>query len=241
VSGAGERLPWRAVSAGALVGAVFAAVVMLIVLGIASPVGRADAPVTPTAPVAAAEETPRVTVIGDSWAEGIGATGLHGYAILAGQQLNWEYTVLGVGGSGYLNDGPGSTFADRIRQAVDSDPDVIVVQGSVNDRDGDPEDLTGAALRTLTQLRAQADSATEIVVIGAFQTPGYGTKTVTRINDALETAADHAGVDFVDPVVGDWIDPDDDLLWADENHPNDVGHQMIANRLKTLLQELLQH
>jgi acyl-CoA thioesterase-1 len=229
------------VSVGAVVGAVFAAVVMLIVIGVVSPVGRADAPVTPTTPVAAAEETSRVTVIGDSWAEGIGATGLHGYAVLAGQQLNWEYTVLGVGGSGYVNDGPGSTFADRIRQAVDSDPDVIVVEGSVNDRDSKPRALTDAALRTLTQLRAQADPATEIVVIGAFQTPGYGAKTVNTINDALEAAAHHAGVDFVDPVADHWIDAHDDLLWADENHPNDVGHQLVADRLKTLLQQLLPH
>jgi lysophospholipase L1-like esterase len=239
VSEAGERLSWRAVSVGALVGAVLATVVMLIVFGISSPVGRADAPVTPTTPVAVTEDTPRITVIGDSWAEGIGATGLHGYAILAGQQLNWDYTVLGVGGTGYVNDGPGSTFADRIRQAVDSDPDVIVVEGSVNDRDSDTEDLTAAALRTLTQLRAQADPETQVVVIGAFQTPGYGAKTVTRINHALEAAADHAGVDFVDPVAAHWIDPTDDLLWADENHPNDVGHQRIADRLKALLRELL--
>jgi lysophospholipase L1-like esterase len=214
---------------------------MLIVLGVASPVGRADAPVTATTPVAATEETPRVTVIGDSWAEGIGATGLHGYAVLAGQQLDWEYTVLGVGGSGYVNDGPGSTFADRIRQAVDSDPDVIVVEGSVNDRDSSADVLTPAALRTLTQLHAQAGPDVQIVVIGAFQTPGYGAKTVEKINDALEVAAEHAGVEFVDPAADHWIDPADDLLWADENHPNDVGHQMIADRLKTLLRELLPH
>jgi lysophospholipase L1-like esterase len=221
------------------VGAVLAAVVMLLVLGVASPVGRADAPVTATTPVAATEETPRVTVIGDSWAEGIGATGLHGYAVLAGQQLDWNYTVLGVGGSGYVNDGPGSTFADRIRQAVDSDPDVLVVEGSVNDRDSDPAVLTRAALRTLTQLRAQAGPDVEIVVIGAFQTPGYGATTVGKINDALEIAAEHVGVEFVDPAADHWIDPADDLLWADENHPNDVGHQVIADRLKTLLRELL--
>jgi lysophospholipase L1-like esterase len=224
---------------GALVGAVLAAVVMLLVLGVSSPVVRADSPVPATTPVAATEESPRVTVIGDSWAEGKGATGMHGYAVLAGQQLGWEYTVLGVSGSGYVNDGPGSTFADRIRQAVDSDPDVLVVEGSVNDRDSSPERLTAAALRTLTQLRAQADPEVPIVVIGAFQTPGYDAKTVGRINHALEIAAEHVGLDFVDPAAEHWIDPADRLLWADENHPNDVGHQLIADRLKTLLRALL--
>src|SRR3954470_14591190 len=53
------------------------------------------------APPGLAAGAPSVTFVGDSWTEGVGATGMRGYAVLTCEQLGWECHVLGVGGSGY--------------------------------------------------------------------------------------------------------------------------------------------
>jgi lysophospholipase L1-like esterase len=184
-----------------------------------------------------AEEQPRVTFIGDSWTVGVGATGEYGYAMLTADQLGWRYAALGVGGSGYTRPGlTNSTFDDRVDMAVATDPDIIVVQGSVNERRSTPNMIAEAALATLTRLRAEADPDTEILVVGSTYVPGSADTTIDWINDAIEGAALQAGVPFVNPATEGWLDPADPAEWADVHHPNDLGHQLLADRLE---QELL--
>jgi lysophospholipase L1-like esterase len=38
---------------------------------------------------------------------------------------------------------------------------------------------------------------------------------------------------------GDRADPDDPRLWSDTIHPDDLGHQLIADRLAPVLQAAL--
>src|SRR5215212_4398175 len=93
---------------------------------------------------------PRVVFIGDSWTEGAGATGWKGFASLTGERLGWTSEVLGVGGSGYVSRGVGrSTFRQRIDPALDFGPDVVVVQGSINEYQTALPVLATAARRTL--------------------------------------------------------------------------------------------
>jgi lysophospholipase L1-like esterase len=180
-----------------------------------------------------------VVFLGDSWTEGIGATGLRGYAVLTPEQLTWNYQVLGVGGSGYLATGRGSVFEQRIEEAVHNHPDVIVVQGSLNDRIGTSSALQSAALHMLSRLRAAADRKTRILVLGASYTPTWGPSTIDPINAAVSDAASQVGLRFVDPAREDWTDPENATIWADGNHPNDAGHQLVADHLETILSELV--
>ena len=233
------RPPWWAVGVSGIGCALLTGFVTAGVVSGRSPSsapGAESAVAAPELPV----EPPVVTFVGDSWTEGIGASDLHGYADLAAEQLGWDYYVLGVGGSGYTQPGRGSTFDDRVERAVSTDPDVLVVQGSINDRRATPHDLELAALRTLGHLRSAIDADTSVLVLGAAYTPGLGRPVDDRINDAVAEAADRAGFRFVDPTVGDWNDPGVSEIWADDAHPNDVGHQVLADRLAPLLESSLQ-
>ena len=82
-------------------------------------------------------EQPRVLVFGDSWTYGSAASlPTLGYAYVLGERLGWETTVDGVRGSGYLKPGPdGGSYGERIA-ALDPalDPDLVIVEGSINDR-----------------------------------------------------------------------------------------------------------
>jgi lysophospholipase L1-like esterase len=183
--------------------------------------------------VPAVEERPSVTFIGDSWAVGVGATAQRGYAVLTGEQLGWTYQALGVSGSGYTQGGgAGITFDQRVDRAVATGADIIVVQGSLNERNSTAEALAPAALATLRRLRAAAHPRTEILVVGSSYAPGTPNATIDAINSAVGDAAARVGLPFVNPAAENWIDATDPALWADPNHPNDAGHRLVADRLE---------
>jgi lysophospholipase L1-like esterase len=123
---------------------------------------RAAAAVQPV--VVAEEEQTSATFLGDSWTVGEGATALRGYAVLVGEQLGRHYHLLGVGGSGYTRPGFGSTFDQRVDQAVGTEPDVLVVQGTLNGQRTPLEQLAPAAQATLARLRTAVDEDTVVLV-----------------------------------------------------------------------------
>jgi lysophospholipase L1-like esterase len=233
-----RRAPWWAVVVSGLAGALVAVLVMALTG--TGQVNAHEAAATKPAQVTT-RVTHSVTFIGDSWTEGFGATALRGYAVLTAEQLGWNYEVLGVGGSGYSVPGRGSTFGERVDHAVAGDPDVIVVQGSLNERTSTPQALTAAADETLTRLRAEADPHTRILVVAASYTPGTPNATIDWINRAIRGAAARAGLQFVDPAAQDWTDPHDAAIWSDGNHPDDAGYQLIADRLEPLLMALVRN
>jgi lysophospholipase L1-like esterase len=228
------RPPWWAVIVSGLCGALLAGLVAVLSAGGSSPV-QAAAAERPVADAGDAVEVPVVTFVGDSWTEGVGATALRGYAVLTAEQLGWDATVLGVGGSGYVQPGRGSTFDQRVERAVATDPDVLVVQGSLNERRTPLDQLEPATLMTLAHLRSAVDDDTVVLVVGSSYTPGTDRAVIDGINDTIAAAAERAGVTFVDPAEENWTDPADAGIWADPNHPDDAGHQQIADRLAPLL------
>lgn len=222
--------PWWAVVVSGCCGAVIA--------GSFLTVASADQPeVRSAAAQGPAADPPSVVFVGDSWTAGTGATALRGYAELTGEALGWDYHVLGVSGSGYARVGDGSTFDQRIDRAVAIDSDVIVVQGSLNERHSPLEVLAPAATATLRRLAVEAGEDTEVVVLGAAYNPGTPTATMDGINRTIETAADAAGLPFVDVAALNWTDPADPSIWADPIHVNDAGHRLIADRLEELLRD----
>jgi lysophospholipase L1-like esterase len=194
----------------------------------------------PLAQASAADpDQPVVAFIGDSWTAGSGSGDQGGYAERTIAQLGWDGFVLGIGGSGYVVSGMGRPYADRIGPALDTDPDVVVVQGSINETPTDVAVLADAARQMLGQLRAQADPGTQILVVGASYVPGTPADAVDGVNAAVAGAAAAVGLPFVDPAAENWTDPRDPAVWADPWHPDDLGHQRIADRLAPLLRDLV--
>jgi lysophospholipase L1-like esterase len=233
----GQRLPAprsRLLAAVAVVLAAAAAV--LVVTGV--PGGAAPAPTLPPATHLVAGQ-PLVAFLGDSWTAGVGATDRRGYVVRTAERLGWGYANFGVGGSGYSVPGPHhSLFAERIPQLVALHPDLVVVQGSLNERHGAPGELGPAARSTLAQLRTALPPGTPVLVIGASYNPGTANSTIDRINREVSQGAAAAGVPFLDPAAAGWLDPHDPALWSDTIHPDDRGHQLVADALAPLLQDL---
>lgn len=244
------RHPLRTTALALLVLAVLAAVVVGMWRpwsppSAAAPIAvAADAsPVVAPAPLELPEH-PRVLVFGDSWTYGAAATTpTLGYAYVLAELIGGETIVDGVRGSGYLRPGrDGPAFGERIAVLNPSlDPDLVIVQGSVNDRllikDGGYREAVTSAWDALATLYPAA----RIVVLGPapHELPvGSGTALADAELSALAAAR---GWWYISPIARDWITEQNYLDVIDVGvgnmHPSTAGHRYLAEKVAEALEE----
>ncbi|BDZ38677.1 SGNH/GDSL hydrolase family protein [Microbacterium suwonense] len=226
-----------------------AAVALTVALGVSRP----WMPPAETAPVAAAQndispapltlpEHPRVLVFGDSWTYGSAATPrTEGYAYLLADLLDGETVVDGVRGSGYQKPGiDGPDYGTRIR-SLDAAiaPDLIIVQGSINDRREDAAPFP-AAVDTAWDALTSTFPDVPIVVLGPapHELPvGAGTARIDR--DLARLAAERLWW-YISPVQDRWITAANYLdvidVDAGRKHPSNAGHEYLAEKVYQALE-----
>ncbi|SFS00105.1 Lysophospholipase L1 [Microbacterium sp. cf046] len=200
------------------------------------PVAVAVAPAALTLP-----EQPRVLIFGDSWTYGSAATlPTLGYAYLIGEQLGWETIVDGVRGSGYLKPGlDGGSFGERIA-ALDPtmDPDLVIIEGSINDRRLPAAGYRDAVTSAWDALAALYPDAT-IVVLGPAPQVLPVEKATVRIDADLAELAAARGWWYISPIAQEWITTDNYAEVIDtgigRDHPSTNGHAYLATRLAEAL------
>ncbi|MGM7666203.1 SGNH/GDSL hydrolase family protein [Microbacterium sp. A93] len=199
----------------------------------------AIAPVPLTLP-----EHPDVLVFGDSWTYGSAASApTLGYAYLLANLLDGTTTVDGVRGSGYLKPGwDGPDFGQRIA-ALDLtlDADLVIIQGSINDREQGAEGYREAVTAAWDALAATYPDAA-IVVLGPapHELPvGVGTARIDRDLSALAAAR---GWWYISPVQEEWITDKNYLDVIDvglgNKHPSTDGHHYLAEKVAAALAEM---
>jgi lysophospholipase L1-like esterase len=243
------RHPWRILLALAVAGAA--------VVGVAVWRPWVSAPVTVAAAKGAAvvapaplhlPEHPKVLIFGDSWTWGAAAdVPTDGYAYLIGKDLDWDTTVDGVRGSGYLKHGfvapgiDGGTFGQRIAKLdPDLKPDLVIVEGSINDRRepaaGYPSAVT-AAWDALAKLYPEAS----FVIMGPAPQILPVEPATARIDRDLAALAGERGWWYVSPIEQHWITRTN-WSWvidhAANDHPSTRGHEYLAERLAEALQTM---
>lgn len=230
----------------------------LLALGVAAVVGLAawqpwqrtptvDAAASGDAPVFAVAEPltlpadARVLVFGDSWTYGSAATvPTDGYAYQLGRMNGWDTSVLGVRGSGYLRAGiDGPDFGTRMAALDPAEAyDLIVVQGSINDRTL-VDDTYRAHVDAAWDALVTAHPDAQIVILGPAPHEFPVHAGTVRIDGELARAAADRGWWYISPLAEEWITPDryDELIDADagRKHPSDAGHRYLAERLTDAL------
>jgi lysophospholipase L1-like esterase len=190
-------------------------------------------------------EHPRVLIFGDSWTYGSAASDpTLGYAYVLSELLDGETTVDGVRGSGYLKPGlDGPTFGERIA-ALDPalDPDLVIIQGSINDRASGASGYREAVTAAWDALAATYPDAT-IVVLGPapHELPVGG--ATARIDQDLAALAGGRGWWYISPVQAEWITDQNYLAVIDVDlgnlHPSTDGHRYLAEKVAAALAELM--
>lgn len=196
-----------------------------------------------TAPAAVAlPEDPRVLIFGDSWTYGSAATDpTLGYAYVLGRMLGWDTVVDGVRGSGYLKPGwDGGSFGERIA-ALDPalDPDLVIVEGSINDRRLPAEGYREAVTAAWDALAARYPDAT-IVILGPAPQVLPVEPATSRIDADLNALAAERGWWYISPIAEEWITPENYLSVIDtsdigRDHPSTEGHTYLAERVAEAL------
>lgn len=219
-------------------------VVLAVILGLTRP----WMPPAETPPIAAAEGAfspavltlpvhPRVLVFGDSWTYGSAASSPSlGYAYLLAKLIDGETVVDGVRGSGYQKPGlDGPDYLTRIR-ALDAGiaPDLIIIEGSINDR-GENAAAFPAAVNAAWDALAATFPQVPVVVLGpAPHELPVGASTARIDRDLSRLAATRAWW-YISPVQEQWITPANYLelidVGAGRKHPSDAGHAYLAERV----------
>jgi len=201
------------------------------------------AAVVAPAPLALPDQ-PRVLIFGDSWTYGSAASlPSLGYAYVIGQRLGWETTVDGVRGSGYLKPGlDGGSYGERIA-ALDPalDPDLVIVEGSINDRRLAPTGYRDAVTAAWDALAALYPEAT-IVIMGPAPQVLPVQDATARIDADLAELAAARGWWYISPIAEGWITPENypDVIDTaiGRDHPSTGGHAYLATRLAEALAAL---
>ncbi|WP_081813894.1 SGNH/GDSL hydrolase family protein [Microbacterium sp. CH12i] len=189
-------------------------------------------------------EHPRVLVFGDSWTYGAAASEpTLGYAYLLADLLDGETIVDGVRGSGYLKPGiDGPAFGERIA-ALDPtlEPDLVIIQGSINDRAQGAEGYREAVTAAWAAL-AGTYPAAKIVVLGPAPHQLPVDPGTVRIDHDLAAVAGARGWWYISPVQDEWITEQNYLGVIDvdlgNKHPSNEGHRYLAEKVAAALADI---
>lgn len=212
---------------------------------VGAPVAAAEKPADAIAPEPLAlPEHPTVMVFGDSWTFGSAATvPTEGYAYLLADLLHGSTEVFGVRGSGYLKPGvDGPAFGERIA-ALDPSlaPDLILIQGSINDRAQGEAGYREAVSAAWDAMSAKYPEATIVVLGPAPHELPVGAATA-RIDRDLSALAAARGWWYISPVEQNWITDQNYLDVIDvvvgRKHPSTAGHQYLAEKVAAALAEM---
>ena len=217
---------------------------LLVGLGFVSPVN--PAPVRTYDTLTLDFRLNHVAVVGDSYTTGTDEGGLgsrswtaRAWQILAARGDRVSANVAAEGRAGYGTPGDhGSIFEDLTARAVQSDDVLVVFFGSRNDQ-GLELGLLGQKVRNAFDLARLLAPSARFLVIGPPWPTADVPLNVLQIRDVLGAVAGTVGATFVDPLAERWFVGRPDLIGADGVHPNDAGHQYMADRIAPLIRTQL--
>jgi lysophospholipase L1-like esterase len=187
-----------------------------------------------------------VAVVGDSYTTGTDEGGLgpkswtaRAWQTLAQGGVRIAADVAAEGRAGYCVPGDhGSVFEDLTARAVKPGDVLVVFFGSRNDQGVDPGLLAERDRNTFDLARRTARSA-RFLVIGPPWPTADVPDSILQVRDVLNGAARAAGAAFVDPIGDGWFVDRPDLIGADGVHPNDAGHEYLADKIAPLIRTQL--
>lgn len=185
---------------------------------------------------------PTVLFFGDSWVQGYGADKpKDGWAYVAGRQLG-TYTIDGIGGTGFLIDGPkhqGTYLQRMLRLQIPYAPQLVVVQGGINDSRIAYAPI-GAAVTDLVDTIHYRWPDAQVLLMGP-PVPNLPVSDVLRGTDQLMQQAALANhVAYISELQEGWTTTANLKQYIDLRifHPNTAGHAYFAQRFLTDLAAL---
>jgi acyl-CoA thioesterase-1 len=189
------------------------------------------------APAPARPAAPTILVFGDSLSAGYGINVTKGWVALLAQRLEaqgYGYRVVNASVSGETTGG-GRT---RLPRALDlHKPDIAILElGSNDGLRGLPLEQMRANLEAMIQL-AKGRGA-YVLVAGMQMPPNYGATYTTGFRNSFSELAERHQVSLV-PFFMEGIALKDELMQADDLHPNEAGQPLLLDNVWPFLEPLL--
>jgi lysophospholipase L1-like esterase len=165
-------------------------------------------------------------VIGDSYSAGyVGyGYGAEGWPARLAKEFDLDLTLNAVPGTGFVRttNGEQNAFANRWRTGLTPTTDYVIIAGSRNDWNQDPQAVYSKARAMDAAIRTVAPKATILYVgpMWGFEDQGSAAQP---LEDAVRAASSAVGDRFVDG--SDWLNSHPDLVV--QGHPNNGGHKVI--------------
>lgn len=167
-------------------------------------------------------------MIGDSYSQGSGLDDPReqDWSTLAGRMAGWTTHVAAVGLTGFVNGGycGGQEFVTRVDAALSWRPDLVIVQGGLNDDTADSATLSRQAVDLLRRL----DAVPAVAVVGPPDVPKRQHEAAT--DAVLRHAAEAAGRRYVSMLHVRFP------LLADQLHMSPEGHRQFAAQVVAAVQ-----
>jgi acyl-CoA thioesterase-1 len=182
------------------------------------------------------EVSNRAVMIGDSYAQGVGATsGSKSFPALLAKRMGWELTNLARGGTGYITtsdvNGCGLEVCPNYRQMIPAivaaEPTFVVITGGRNDRPSD--DLTRQIQGFYRELRLALPDA-QIFATSPMTDEGAAPASFQDLATTIREAAELNGATYLD--LGQPLEGHPEFIAGDGVHPNDDGHAAIAEAIQ---------
>lgn len=173
------------------------------------------------------QAAPRLAGLGDSYMEGyagrVVTSAFDGYFPHLAQLLGYECRNSGaVSNTGYCRTNtPYGSYLSRVPAIISESPDLVVVQGSINDTvDFTSAQVGAAATAVFTALRAGLPN-TPIVATGILdaRAVGYQTPDAAR-SAAISASAAALGIPFID--TANWVYGTGNIGWLQNNGNADI-------------------
>lgn len=180
--------------------------------------------------------------IGDSYAAGTGASSPERrWTTLVSETEGWQEHNFAFGGTGYVTTagkaGCGKSFCPAYLEALNQalaatpKPGVIVVSGGRNDLGSNGRDA--AVARFFDEVCLDKGGAQVIVVAPLWQSD-QAPASLTTLSREVEEQSSRCGIRFID--LGSPLDGTESTVANDGIHPNDGGHEAIAEAFEKLIQ-----
>ncbi|PZE34025.1 hypothetical protein DEJ21_14340 [Curtobacterium sp. MCSS17_006] len=177
---------------------------------------------------------PSVVWLGDSYTAGAGASSPEkAYPALVSAEKNWRSTVVGCGGSGYVNNGTcHENYAVRVADVIKAAPDVVIVSGGRNDVDFPATQVAENANTVLSKLQKQLPDA-KVYVTSPVWDDDAAPRNFAELQSAVRASAEEHGATYLE--IGEPLAGHADEVIADGVHPNDKGYRSLADAITKAL------
>jgi lysophospholipase L1-like esterase len=181
--------------------------------------------------------TAKVAFLGDSFVAGYGGGG-GSYVDQVGSILGATITADGVVGSGLVNYGDGLPYGPRLAALLYSNPDVLVIQGSVNDLQTPSQAVADAATSLVDSAKLHRPKVA-IALVGPIYLTSETLPALLEQRSALEEVAAEEKITYIDPAgwITDATAPT--LIGFDHIHPTAAGYTVIATQMAKQLRPVI--